>query len=31
MKVSALQKFVYKGIGKVPAGDQGVLWPKRGT
>jgi DNA-binding beta-propeller fold protein YncE len=26
-----LQKFVYKGIGKVPAGDQGVLWPKRGT
>jgi DNA-binding beta-propeller fold protein YncE len=26
-----VQKFVYKGIGKVPAGDQGVLWPKRGT
>jgi DNA-binding beta-propeller fold protein YncE len=26
-----LQKFVYKGIGKVPAGDQGVVWPKRGT
>jgi DNA-binding beta-propeller fold protein YncE len=26
-----LQKFVYKGIGKVPAGDQGVVWPKRGS
>jgi DNA-binding beta-propeller fold protein YncE len=25
-----IQKFVYKGIGKVPAGaEQGVLWPKR--
>jgi DNA-binding beta-propeller fold protein YncE len=24
-----VQKFVYKGIGKVPAGDQGVVWPKR--
>ena len=28
-KVSALQKFVYKGMGTVRAGDQGVLWPKR--
>jgi DNA-binding beta-propeller fold protein YncE len=26
-----VQKFVYKGIGKVPAGDQGVVWPKRGS
>ena len=26
-----VQKFVYKGIGKVPAGNQGVLWPKRGA
>jgi len=26
-----LQKFVFKGIGKVPAGDQGVVWPKRGS
>jgi DNA-binding beta-propeller fold protein YncE len=26
-----VQKFVYKGIGKVQAGDQGTLWPKRGT
>ena len=24
-----LQKFVYKGVGTVPRGDQGVLWPKR--
>jgi DNA-binding beta-propeller fold protein YncE len=24
-----LQKFVYKGMGAVRAGDQGVLWPKR--
>lgn len=24
-----LQKFVYKGIGPVPRGNQGVLWPKR--
>jgi hypothetical protein len=24
-----LQKFVYKGIGTVLAGNQGVLWPKR--
>jgi DNA-binding beta-propeller fold protein YncE len=24
-----LQKFVYKGIGSVPAGAQGVLWPRR--
>jgi DNA-binding beta-propeller fold protein YncE len=24
-----LQKFVYKGIGDVPAGAQGVLWPRR--
>jgi hypothetical protein len=24
-----LQKFVYKGIGSVLAGNQGVLWPKR--
>jgi DNA-binding beta-propeller fold protein YncE len=23
-----VQKFVYKGIGTVPAGDQGVLWPR---
>ena len=23
-----LQKFVYKGIGPVPAGSQGVLWPR---
>jgi hypothetical protein len=26
-----VQKFVYKGIGKVPPGDQGVVWPKRGS
>jgi NHL repeat len=26
-----VQRFVYKGLGKVPAGDQGPLWPKRGT
>ncbi|HEY6254803.1 MAG TPA: hypothetical protein VIY51_03330 [Xanthobacteraceae bacterium] len=26
-----LQKFVYKGIGKVPPGNQGVLWPKRSS
>jgi DNA-binding beta-propeller fold protein YncE len=25
-----VQKFVFKGIGKVRAGDQGVLWPKKG-
>jgi DNA-binding beta-propeller fold protein YncE len=24
-----VQKFVFKGIGKVKAGDQGVVWPKR--
>jgi hypothetical protein len=24
-----VQRFLYKGIGMVPAGDQGVLWPKR--
>jgi DNA-binding beta-propeller fold protein YncE len=24
-----LQKFVYKGVGSVPRGYQGVLWPKR--
>ena len=24
-----LQKFIYKGIGSVPRGYQGVLWPKR--
>ena len=24
-----LQKFVYKGMGTVLAGSQGVLWPKR--
>jgi len=24
-----LQKFVYKGMGNVPAGNQGVLWPRR--
>jgi hypothetical protein len=23
-----IQKFVYKGIGMVPAGEQGVLWPR---
>ena len=23
-----VQKFVYKGIGAVPAGDQGVIWPR---
>jgi DNA-binding beta-propeller fold protein YncE len=23
-----VQKFVYKGIGTVPAGDQGVVWPR---
>jgi DNA-binding beta-propeller fold protein YncE len=23
-----VQKFVYKGLGMVPAGEQGVLWPK---
>jgi DNA-binding beta-propeller fold protein YncE len=26
-----VQKFVYKGIGKVPKGDLGTLWPKRGS
>ncbi len=26
-----VQKFVYKGLGKVPAGDMGTLWPKRGS
>src|SRR6266700_51291 len=26
-----VQKFNYKGIGKVPPGDQGVVWPKRGA
>jgi DNA-binding beta-propeller fold protein YncE len=25
-----IQKFVFKGIGSVPAGEQGSLWPKRG-
>jgi len=24
-----IQKFNYKGIGRVPAGDQGVVWPKQ--
>lgn len=24
-----LQKFVYKGVGNVPRGNQGALWPKR--
>jgi DNA-binding beta-propeller fold protein YncE len=24
-----VQKFVYKGMGNVPAGSQGVLWPRR--
>ena len=24
-----LQKFVYKGLGSVPRGYQGVLWPRR--
>jgi len=24
-----VQKFVYKGIGPVPKGNQGVVWPKR--
>jgi len=24
-----IQKFAYKGVGSVPAGSQGVLWPKR--
>jgi hypothetical protein len=24
-----VQKFVYKGIGSVPRGYQGVPWPKR--
>jgi len=26
-----IQKFVFKGIGSVPAGEQGSLWPKRGS
>ena len=26
-----LQKFVFKGIARVPAGEQGSLWPKRGS
>jgi DNA-binding beta-propeller fold protein YncE len=26
-----IQKFNYKGIGKVRAGDQGVVWPKRSS
>jgi len=26
-----VQKFNYKGIGMVPAGDQGVVWPKRSS
>ena len=26
-----VQKFNYKGIGMVRAGDQGVVWPKRGS
>jgi DNA-binding beta-propeller fold protein YncE len=26
-----VQKFNYKGIGMVPRGDQGVVWPKRST
>ena len=26
-----IQKFVFKGIGSVPAGGQGSLWPKRGS
>ena len=24
-----VQRFVFKGVGTVPAGRQGVLWPKR--
>jgi hypothetical protein len=24
-----VQKFVYKGVGAVPAGSQGVLWPRK--
>ena len=24
-----VQKFVYKGLGPVPAANQGVLWPRR--
>ena len=26
-----VQKFNFKGIGKVRAGDQGVVWPKRSS
>jgi hypothetical protein len=26
-----VQKFNYKGIGMVKAGDQGVIWPKRSS
>jgi DNA-binding beta-propeller fold protein YncE len=26
-----IQRFNYKGIGMVPAGDQGVVWPKRSS
>ena len=26
-----IQKFVFKGIGSVPAGEQGSLWPRRGS
>jgi DNA-binding beta-propeller fold protein YncE len=26
-----VQKFVYKGLGKVPKGELGTLWPKRGS
>jgi DNA-binding beta-propeller fold protein YncE len=26
-----LQKFVFKGMAKVPGGEQGVLWPKRAS
>jgi hypothetical protein len=29
-KDKRIQKFVFKGIGSVPAGEQGSLWPKRG-
>ena len=24
-----VQKFVHKGVGNVPAGSQGVLWPRK--
>ena len=28
IKGKRLQKFVYKGVGTVVAGSQGVLWPR---